>query len=142
MKNYLAAISILTIVGTCSPAFAQGVPDNDTIMLTAAQYSQLRSEWAAARSKWAALSPDEKLAIRAAAKQKRWAELNMLDMYAENDTAMLTAAESAQLSAERAAARAKWGSLSPAERAAMRDAARQKKTSELTTLEKMAGWSN
>jgi len=142
MKNYRVAISILTIAATCSPASAQGVPDNDTIMLTAAQYSQLRSEWAAARSKWAALSPEEKMAVRAAAQQKRWVELDMLDMYAENDTAMLSAAESAQLNVERAAARAKWGALSPVERAAMRDAARQKKTSELTTLEKMAGWSN
>lgn len=142
MNKCTVSIAIAAFATACTLAMAQGVPDNDTIILTAAQSEQLRAEWATARSKWAAMSTEEKLAVRASAQQKRWAELSMLDMYAENDTVMLTAAEAARLSAERAAARATWGAMSPSERAAMRASARQKKTSELSELEKMAGWSN
>lgn len=54
------------------------------------------------------------------------------------DMKPLTPAESAQLKAERDAAKAKWATMTPAEKAAVAQSMRNKKAGDLTHMEKMA----
>ena len=139
MKELLFALSIATFAFASASALAQGVPDNDTPPLTAAETAQAKAERAAAQAKWAKLTPEERAAVKRNAQQKRLMDLSPLELVSDNDTSELTPEQTAKLKAEREAARAKWATLSPDEKAAMRKTARQKKLSDLNTLEKFAG---
>jgi predicted Fe-S protein YdhL (DUF1289 family) len=140
MKELLVALSIATFAFASASALVQGGPDNDTPPLTAAETAQAKAERAAAQAKWAKLTPEERAAVKRNAQQKRLMDLSPLELVSDNDTSELTPEQTAKLKAEREAARAKWATLSPDEKAAMRKTARQKKLSEdLNTLEKFAG---
>jgi predicted Fe-S protein YdhL (DUF1289 family) len=139
MKKLLVVLSITTFVFASASALAQGGPDNDTPPLTAAETAQAKAERAAAQAKWAKLTPEERAAVKRDAQQKRLMDLSPLELVSDNDTSELTPEQTAKLKAEREAARAKWATLSPDEKAAMRKTARQKKLSDLNTLEKFAG---
>ena len=55
--------------------------------------------------------------------------------YSDNDTPRQTAAQTAQLKAEAVAAKAKWAAMAPAEKAAVRKNAQQKRWADLSALE-------
>jgi predicted Fe-S protein YdhL (DUF1289 family) len=65
-------------------------------------------------------------------------DTNLINDYANNDMRPLTAAQTAQMKAERDAAKAKWAAMTPAEKAAVTQSARSKKLGELTALERIA----
>jgi hypothetical protein len=100
-------------------------------------YAKLKAERDAAKAKWAAMTPEQQAATRKAMQSKRVSELSALELVAQDDSmTRTTAAESAQLKSERAAAKAKYDAMTPEQKAAMKKAAQQKKLSELTELEK------
>jgi hypothetical protein len=66
-----------------------------------------------------------------------WALADDTSLINEMNMKTLTAAQSAQLRAERDAAKAKWASMSQSERAAVMQAARNKKQGDLTAVERV-----
>jgi hypothetical protein len=64
-------------------------------------------------------------------------DINLINAYADNDMQPLTPAQTAQLKAERDAAKAKWAAMTPAERAAAKRAAQSKRVGDLTATERL-----
>jgi hypothetical protein len=109
---------------------------DDTMPMTAAQQAQYKKEYEAAKAKWAAMTPQEKQAAIASARTKKLSDLSYAELVGQRDDMQReTASQSAQLKADADAAKAKWDSLSPAEKQAVRKAAWQKKRAELSGIE-------
>jgi hypothetical protein len=138
MKQLLVALSAGTFAVASMSALAQFQGDNDTPQLTTGQTSAAKAERDAARAKWAAMTPDQKAAVKKAAASKRAGDLTALEKVGDDDMADLPAAQTAAYKSDRAAAKAKFAAMSPEQKAAMAKAARQKKLSELSTLEKLS----
>jgi predicted Fe-S protein YdhL (DUF1289 family) len=66
-----------------------------------------------------------------------WALADDTSLINDMNMKPLTPAQSAQLKAERDAAKAKWAAMTPAEKAAVTQSARGKRTGELTALERI-----
>jgi hypothetical protein len=64
-------------------------------------------------------------------------DTSLINDYANNDLRPLTPAQSAQMRAERDAAKAKWAAMTPAEKAAAKQSAQSKKLGELTATERL-----
>jgi hypothetical protein len=109
---------------------------DDMVPVTAAQQAEYKAQYEAAKKKWASLSPQEKQAAVAAARNKKLADLSAMELVGQRDDMQReTVAQQAQYKAEAEAAKAKWDKLTPAEKAAVRKTAWQKKRSELTAME-------
>jgi len=101
--------------------------------------AKLKAERDAAKARWAGMTPEQQAATRKAMQAKRVSELSQLEMVAqEGDTTMVSPGETAALKSERTAAKAKWDSMTPEQKAATRKAAQAKKLSELSMVEKMS----
>jgi hypothetical protein len=107
---------------------------------TPVDQAKLKAERDAARSKFAAMSPEEKAATRKAMREKRVSELSALELVAqEGDSGpAATPADEAKLKADRAAAKAKWDAMTPEQKAATRKTAQSKKLMDLDVLERMS----
>jgi hypothetical protein len=100
--------------------------------MTAAQQAQYKTEYDAAKAKWASLTPQQKSATIAAARNKKLSELSAMELVGQRDDMQSeTAAQTAQMKAEADAAKTKWDKLTPAEKQALRKSAWQKKRAEL-----------
>jgi hypothetical protein len=132
-------LSLVTLALTTTCAYSQGYGDNDTPRQTPAETAQLKAQADAAKAKWAAMTPAEKAAVRKNAQQKKWADLSAVERISDDDTEMLTPAQTAQLKSQREAAKAKWATLTPEQKAAMRKSAGQMRLMDMTDLDKIAG---
>ncbi len=104
--------------------------------MTAEQTAKYKAEYQTAKAKWAALTPQEQQKVVAAAKQKKLADLSVMELVGQrNDMQRETAAQSAQLKAQADAAKAKWDSMTPAQKKAVKQSAWQKKRADLDALE-------
>ena len=109
---------------------------DDTMPMTAAQQAQYKAEYQAAKAKWASLTPEQKSAAVAAARNKKLSELSAMELVGQRDDMQReTAAQSAQLKAQADAAKASWDKLSPSEKQAARKSAWAKKRAELNGIE-------
>jgi len=109
---------------------------DDMAPMTAAQQAQYKLDYDAAKAKWASMTPDQKKATIAAARNKKLSDLTALELVGQRDDMRSeTAAQSAQLKTEASAAKAKWDSLTPEQKQAVRKAAWQKKRAELDGME-------
>ena len=109
---------------------------DSALPMTAAQQAQYKQEYEAAKAKWATMTPEQKQATIAAAKTKKLADLNAIELVGQRDDMRSeTAAQSAQLKAEADAAKAKWDKLTPAEKQAFRKSAWQKRRADLDAME-------
>jgi hypothetical protein len=133
------AVTALALASTCVISQTQSYNDNDTPSLTPTETAQLKAEREAAKARWATLTRSEKAEVRKNAQQKRWGDLTAIEMVSDNDTEMLTPDQSVQFKSERQAAQAQWAAMSPEAKAAMKKSIRQKRLSEMTELEKVAG---
>ena len=107
-----------------------------TRRMTAAQQAQSKAEYQAAKAKWASLTPEQKSAAVAAARNKKLSDLSFMELVGQRDDMQReTAAQSAQLKAQAEAAKAKWYKLTPSEKQAVRKSAWQKKRGELDGME-------
>ena len=106
--------------------------------MTAQQAAQYRSDYAAAKAKWAQLTPEQQAAAIASARQKKIMELTAIERVGQNnDMLRETAAQSASLKAEADAAKASWAKLTPGEKQAATRASWAKKRAELTAIERV-----
>ena len=109
---------------------------DDTMPMTAAQQAQYKAEYQAAKAKWASLTPQQKSAAVAAARNKKLADLSYMELVGQRDDMKNeTAAQSGQLKAQADAAKASWDKLTPAEKQAARKSAWAKKRAELNGIE-------
>jgi len=109
---------------------------DDMQPMTAAQQAEYKTQYDAAKAKWASMTPEQKKAAVAAARNKKLSELNAMELVGQRDDMKNeTAAQAGQMKAEADAAKAKWDKLSPTEKQAVRKSAWSKKRSELNALE-------
>jgi hypothetical protein len=147
MKLTQLAATILALTFVCSAqaqnqkqqdlkgAEAVGQRDDMTNM-TAAQQAQYKAQYEAAKSKWATMTPQERSATIATARNKKLSELSALELVGQrNDMQRETAAQTAQDKAQADAAKAKWASMTPDQKKAVRKAAWAKKRGELDAME-------
>ena len=104
--------------------------------MTAAQQAQYKSEYEAAKAKWASLTPQQKSEMVATARTKKLSDLSQIELVGQRDDMKSeTAAQTAQFKAEADAAKAKWDKLSPSEKQAYRKSAWQKRRGDLDAME-------
>jgi len=109
---------------------------DDMAKMTAAQQAQYKSQYDAAKAKWAAMTPQEKSATIASARTKKLSDLSAIELVGQRDDMQReTMAQQGQYKAESDAAKAKWDKLTPAEKKAVRQSAWQKKRAELDATE-------
>jgi esterase/lipase len=142
MMKSIVAISAAVFAIASASALAADMMDPFSQMLmkpmTPAETAQLKAERNAAKSKWATMTPEEKAGVTRSMRSKKLADLNVMERVAqEDDMIAMSKADSAQLKADRDAARAKFAQMSAEEKAAVRKAAREKKLSDLTVMERV-----
>jgi len=134
MNKLLVALVGIAVAFGSTMAIAD---DNTNMATTPAEQAKLNAERAEAKAKWDKMTPEEKSAVVKSARSKKLADLNAMERFGqENDMMMETQKETADAKAARMAAKAKWDAMTPAEKAAVKKTAMQKKRDELTVLEK------
>jgi hypothetical protein len=137
---------LIGVVASCTVLLSTWALADDTTLinemnmkpLTAAQSAQLRSERDAAKAKWASMTQAQKDAVVQSARSKRLGELTALERIGQNDDMMaMTKAETAQMKAEREAAQAKWATITPEQKTAIRKAAQQKRMADMNAMERV-----
>ena len=109
----------------------------DVKVMTPEETAKFRAQRDAAKAKWDAMTPEEKAAITKSARNKRLADLNQMEVFGANDDLQrMTQEETAQMKAEREAAKSKWDKMTPDEKAAARKAAQQKRLSDMNAAER------
>ena len=132
------ATATLAVVATIALADNTDIINSMNVKpLTAEESAQLRAERDAAKAQWTKLTPEQRLAIKDGAKTKKQGELSAIErMGQDDDMQAATKSETAQLKAQREAAKAKWDAMTPEEKNAVRKAAQQKRSSELSEIER------
>jgi hypothetical protein len=111
---------------------------DDTPTMTAAQSAQYRADYQAAKTKWAAMTPQEQAAAIASARTKKISELTAIERVGQRDDMVReTAAQSGALKAESDAAKASWDKMTAAQKQAVRKASWQKKRADLSGIERV-----
>ena len=139
MRKLIAAFSASAFACLAMPALSDDLYNAMNVKpLSLEETAKLRAERDAAKANWSKLTPEEKIAVKQTAQQKRVVDLNTIEILGQNDDIMeATNTETAELRAERAAAKVKWDKMTPQEKAAVRQAALQKRASELTMIERV-----
>lgn len=109
----------------------------DVKVMTPEETAKFRAQRDAAKAKWDAMTPEQKAAITKSARNKKLADLNEMEVFGANDDLQrMSREETAQMKAEREAAKAKWDKMTPDEKAAARKAAQQKRLSDMNAAER------
>jgi hypothetical protein len=139
MKRLLFAISAAALVLGTGAALADDaslINDMNMKPLTPAQSAQLRTERDAAKAKWATMTPADKAAATQAMRNKRIADMNAMDKFAQNDDMMaMSKSETAQLKTEREAAQAGYAKMTAEQKTALRKSAQQKRLADMNAME-------
>ena len=141
MKSIVAISATVFALGSLSALAADPTdPWSQMLMkpMTAAETAQLKAERDAAKGKWAAMTPEEKASMKHSMRDKKLADLNLMERLAQDDDmTAITKTETAQSKADRDAVKMKYAQMSMEEKAAIRKAAQQKKLGELNTMERL-----
>jgi hypothetical protein len=109
---------------------------NDTQPMTAAQATEYKAQYAAAKAQWAKMTPEQQKAAIASARQKKLQDLSAVELVGQRDDMQKeTAAQSGALKTQADAAKAQWDSMTPEQKSAARKAAWAKKRDELSGTE-------
>ena len=132
----LAAQHVTTGDGALMLAQYQSDITTGATPMTAAQAAQYKANYQAAKEQWAKMTPQEKQATIAAARNKKIQDLSMIELVGQRDDMRReTAALSGTLKAEADAAKASWDKMTPAQKQAVRKSAWAKKRAELDGIE-------
>ena len=105
--------------------------------MTDAQAAKYRTEYQAAKAQWAAMTPQQKSAVLASARDKKLKDLSMIELVGQrDDMTSETAAQSSELKAQAVAAKDQWDKMTPAQKQAARKSAWEKKRAELDGIER------
>src|SRR5215470_14237650 len=109
----------------------------DVKVMTPEETAKFRAQRDAAKAKWDAMTPEEKAAITKSARGKKLSDLNQMEVFgADDDLQRMSREETAQMKAEREAAKAKWDKMTPDEKAAAKKAAQQKRLADMNAAER------
>jgi hypothetical protein len=118
------------------PNYRQDITTGATTM-TDQQAAQYRSQYQAAKAQWANMTPQQKSATIAASRDKKLKDLSAIELVGQrDDMTNESAAQSAALKAQAAAAKAQWDKMSAAQKQAVRKSAWEKKRAELDGIER------
>jgi hypothetical protein len=130
------AAGMFTFASAQTPNYKADITTGQTTM-TAAQQEQYKADYQAAKAQWATMTPQQKSAAIASARDKKLKDLSMIELVGQRDDMKNeTAARSDQLKAQRATAKAKWDKMTPAQKQATRKSAWEKKRAELDGIER------
>jgi len=141
-------IGIIVAVAALAATMASGqvniTPSDQTLyngmdvkVMTPEETATFRAQRDAAKAKWDAMTPDEKAAVTKSARGKKLSDLNQMEVFGANDDLQrMTREETAEMKAQREAAKAKWDKMTPDEKAAAKKAAQQKRLSEMNAAER------
>ena len=133
-KKLIAAL----FAGAFAFASASAIADDKTPSAPVDQ-AKLKAERDAAKSKWAAMSAEDKAATRKSMQAKKVSELSAVELAGqEADTMTAPPGDAAKFKSDRETAKAKFDKMTPEEKAAMKKSAQAKKLSELTLVEKIS----
>jgi hypothetical protein len=139
MKSLFATLFACTIGIVATAALGDDtslINEMNMKPLTPAQSAQLKAERDAAKAKWAAMSQSQKDAVTQSMRKKKLGELDATERFGQNDDMMtMTKSETAQAKAAREAAQAKYATMTPDQKAAIRKSAQQKRLSDLDAME-------
>jgi predicted Fe-S protein YdhL (DUF1289 family) len=91
--------------------------------MTAAQQVEYKAQYEAAKAQWTKMTPDQQKAAIEAARQKKLKDLSYAELVGQRDDMQQeTAAQSGALKAQSDAWKAKWDSLTPQQKQAVRQA--------------------
>lgn len=105
--------------------------------MTAAETAQAKAGRDAAKAKWAAMTPAERAAVTQSMQSKNIADFTHIEKQGENDMLPMSKSATAEAKAEYQAAKAKWATMTPDEKAAVRKTAQQKKLADLNAMERV-----
>ena len=115
-----------------APNYKADVTTGQTSM-TPAQQAQYKADYQAAKMQWAAMTPDQKKAALASARQKKIKDLSLIELVGQrDDMTNESAKQSAELKAQRAVAKAQWDKMTAEQKQAARKSAWEKKRSSKT----------
>jgi hypothetical protein len=141
MSKLMTALVATTWLGIASaqapqPNYRQDITSGMTPM-TEQQATQYRADYQTAKAQWAKMTPQQKSATIAASRDKKLKELSAIELVGQrDDMSNETAAQSAELKAQAAAAKAQWDKLTAAQKQAARKSAWEKKRAELDGIER------
>jgi len=97
----------------------------------------MKAERDAAKAKWATMTPADKSAVTQSMKNKRLADLNHMEKFAQNDDMMaMSKSVTAQMKAEREASQATYAKMTPEQKAALRKSTQQKRLADMNAMER------
>jgi hypothetical protein len=130
------AAGLFSLASAQAPNYKADITTGQTTM-SADQQAKYKADYQAAKAQWAKMTPQEKSAAIAAARDKKLKDLSMIELVGQrDDMAKETASQSAALKSQRAAAKAQWDKMTPEQKQATRKSAWEKKRAELNAIER------
>jgi hypothetical protein len=109
---------------------------DDMTTMTPAQQDQYRSQYQSAKARWATMTPQQRSAMLASAREKKLKDLSVIELVGQRDDMKREiAAQSDELKKQAAAAKSQWDRMTPAQKQAARKSAWAKKRAELDGIE-------
>jgi predicted Fe-S protein YdhL (DUF1289 family) len=138
MKHLRSAICACAFAAVATPALADLYSEMNMQPMTPELTVKLRAETRAAIGRWATMSAAEKSAVTQSMRSKRIGDLTATERVAQNnDMTAMTQVETAELRAQRQAAQVRYGAMTPAEKAAIRASAKQRRLADLDLIEQV-----
>ena len=139
MRGLLIALTAgaVSFASAQTPNYKSDITTGLTTM-TAAQQAQYKVDYQAAKAQWAKMTPEQKSAAIASARNKKLKDLSAIELVGQRDDMLNeTASQSAELKAQAAAAKAQWDKMTPEQKQAARKSAWEKKRAELSGVERV-----
>ena len=139
MRRWLIALAAgaVSLASAQAPNYKADITTGQTTM-TAAQQAQYKADYQAAKAQWAKMTPEQKSATIASAREKKLKDLSAIELVGQrDDMTNETASQSAELKAQAAASKAQWDKMTPAQKQAARKSAWEKKRAELNAIERV-----
>jgi hypothetical protein len=138
MRMWFAALAagVFSCASAQTPNYKSAITTGQTTM-TAEQQAQYKADYQAAKAQWAKMTPEQQAATIQSARNKKLQDLSMIELVGQrDDMTNETAAQSAELKAQAAAAKGQWDEMPPEQKQAARKAAWAKKRAELDGIER------
>jgi len=138
MSRMLWLLAALSIATFSLPALADLYSEMQMKPMTPETTAKMKEEIQAAKARWATMTPEQKAAVTKSMKGKKIGELTAMERVAQNDD-MTTMSKSmtAQMKSEWDAAKISYDKMTPDQKAALRNATRQKRLADLNMMEKV-----
>jgi len=130
------AAGLFSLASAQAPNYKSDITTGQTTM-SAAQQAAYKADYQAAKAQWAKMTPQQKSATIASAREKKLKDLSAIELVGQrDDMTNETATQAADLKAQDAAAKSQWDKMTAAQKQAARKSAWEKKRAELDGIER------